>query len=92
MKVLLAKHAGFCNGVKNAVDTALKLADEYGKIFTLGELVHNELVTQYLNERGAVCISLEQASELKSGDVALIRAHGVPMEFERSLRYRGVID
>ena len=91
MKVLLAKHAGFCNGVKNAVDTALKLADEYGKIFTLGELVHNELVTQYLNERGAVCISLEQASELKSGDVALIRAHGVPIEFEKSLRDRGVI-
>ena len=54
MKVVLAKNAGFCKGVKNAVDTAIKLAEEHGKIFTLGELVHNELVTEYLRKKGAI--------------------------------------
>lgn len=91
MKIVLAKNAGFCRGVKNAVDTALKLAEEYGKIFTLGELVHNELVTEYLKSRGAECISLEDAENLKAGDVALIRAHGIPKEFESELRERGVL-
>lgn len=51
MKVVLAKNAGFCKGVKNAVDTAIKLAEEHGKIFTFGELVHNELVTEYLRKK-----------------------------------------
>ena len=91
MKVVLAKNAGFCKGVKNAVDTAVKLAEEYGKIFTLGELVHNELVTEYLREKGAICISLEEANDLKEGDVALIRAHGIPKQFEEELKNRGVV-
>ncbi len=91
MKVVLAKNAGFCKGVKNAVDTAIELAEKHGKIFTLGELVHNELVTEYLRERGAVCISLDEAKNLKAGDVALIRAHGVPKQLEQELRDRGVV-
>lgn len=91
MKVVLAKNAGFCKGVKNAVDTAIKLAEEHGKIFTLGELVHNELVTEYLRKKGAICISLSEAENLKAGDVALIRAHGVPKQFEQELRDRSVV-
>lgn len=91
MKVVLAKNAGFCKGVKNAVDTAIKLAEEHGKIFSLGELVHNELVTEYLRKKGAICISLSEAENLKAGDVALIRAHGVPKQFEQELRDRGVV-
>lgn len=91
MKVVLAKNAGFCKGVKSAVDTAIKLAEEHGKIFTLGELVHNELVTEYLRKKGAICISLSEAKNLKAGDVALIRAHGVPKQFEQELRDRGVV-
>ena len=91
MKVVLAKNAGFCKGVKNAVDTAIKLAEEHGKIFTLGELVHNELVTEYLRKKGAICISLSEAKNLKAGDVALIRAHGVPKQCEQELRDRGVV-
>lgn len=90
MKVVLAKNAGFCKGVKNAVDTAIKLAEEHGKIFTLGELVHNELVTN-IAQKGAICISLSEAENLKAGDVALIRAHGVPKQFEQELRDRGVV-
>ncbi len=91
MEVVLAKHAGFCNGVKNAVDMALNLAEKYGHIYTLGELVHNEIVTEYLKERGAECLDISRAGELKSGDVALIRAHGITVQLENELRDRGVI-
>ncbi len=91
MKVILAEHAGFCKGVKSAVDMAISLAKEYGKIYTLGELVHNELVTEYLNDLGAQCIRVEDAVNLKAGDVALIRAHGIEKSIEDDLRKRGVI-
>lgn len=91
MKVIVAKGAGFCKGVKAAVDKALELAETYGKIYTLGELVHNELVTEYLGSKGVICLSIDQADRLKAGDRALIRAHGITREFEQALKERGVI-
>lgn len=89
-KIEIASGAGFCNGVKRAVDMALELAKKYGKIYTLGELVHNELVTAYLFEHGAECVSVEDIGKLKAGDTVLIRAHGVPVELERSLKEKGL--
>lgn len=90
MKVTVAKHAGFCGGVKAAVDKALKLAEEYGHIYTLGELVHNGLVGEYLHSKGVDCIELDRLNTLKPSDVVLIRAHGVPKETEDRLRAMGV--
>lgn len=90
MKVIVAEGAGFCKGVKRAVDMALELAEKYGNIFLLGELVHNEEVTEYLHSKGAVSIRVEDADDLKAGDVALIRAHGIPKDVEEMLRARGV--
>ena len=91
MKVVVAKHAGFCKGVKSAFDKALELVEKYGKIYTLGELVHNELVTQYLQDKGAICVDVKDESQLKKGDVVLIRAHGITKELQDSLQERGVI-
>lgn len=87
----IAKGAGFCKGVKRAFDMAESLAKKYGKIYTIGELVHNELVTEYLNSIGAHAITDQEAQNLGSGDVCLIRAHGIPYELEVQLRDRGVI-
>nr|MDE5602263.1 4-hydroxy-3-methylbut-2-enyl diphosphate reductase [Clostridia bacterium] len=91
MNVIVAKNAGFCGGVKSAVDKALELAKKYGHIYTLGELVHNELVTDFLKSNGVDSIEIDRIDTLKAGDVALIRAHGIPIELEQSLRDRGVI-
>ena len=91
MEVKLASHAGFCSGVKNAVDMAISLAEKYGKIYTLGALVHNENVTDYLNRKGAVCLLEEDWKSLKKGDIALIRAHGVTKETEEDLKIGGVV-
>lgn len=87
----MASHAGFCSGVKNAVNMAISLAEKYGKIYTLGALVHNENVTDYLNRKGAVCLLEEDWKSLKMGDIALIRAHGVTKETEEDLKSRGVV-
>ena len=45
MNIYVAKSAGFCGGVAGAVNKALELAEKHSKVYTLGELVHNELVT-----------------------------------------------
>lgn len=90
MRVEIAKHAGFCSGVKSAVDRALKLAKECEHVYTLGELVHNELVTEFLHSNGVDSIELSEISRLKAGDVVLIRAHGVPHALEEKLRNAGV--
>ena len=91
MRVEVAAHAGFCSGVKAAVDKALDLAEKYGRIYTLGELVHNELVTEFLQSNGIYNVELDNLCGLKSGDVVLIRAHGVPESVETDLRNRGLI-
>ena len=70
---------------------AISLAEKYGKIYTLGALVHNENVTDYLNRKGAVCLLEEDWKSLKKGDIALIRAHGVTKETEEDLKSRGVV-
>ncbi len=90
MRVIVAKHAGFCGGVKSAVDKALKLAEEHGKIYTLGELVHNELVTEKLASNGVFCHNPDNFDDLKSGDIVLIRAHGIEREKEQELIAKGV--
>ncbi len=91
MKVKIAEHAGFCGGVKSAVNKALELADKYGKIYTVGELVHNELVTENLASNGVICLVPENIDSLKEGDVALVRAHGIEREKEAQLREKGVV-
>ncbi len=90
MKITIAESAGFCGGVKNAVDTAISLAKKHGEIYTLGELVHNENVTRYLQSNGVFALEEKDWGKLKAGDVALIRAHGIPVEIEKDLRNRGV--
>ena len=91
MKVEVAKTAGFCNGVRSAFEKAIKLAEQYGKIYTIGDLVHNSLVTEYLKSKGAFAISEEEIANLKAGEVVLIRAHGIPKELEKEMKDRGII-
>ena len=91
MKITVAKNAGFCSGVKNAVDKALELAREYGRVYTIGALIHNEGVVQYLEDRGVRAVTLEEARALPPGSAALIRAHGIPRGDEEYIRSRGVL-
>ena len=82
-RVHIAKHAGFCFGVRRATDTIEKLLEENsGRICTLGRLIHNDGYVAYLRDRGVeelsgddidrVCADAEAGQEI----TVVIRAHG----------------
>ncbi len=77
MKIIIAESAGFCMGVKRAVDLALEHASKSpGGVHTLGPLIHNNQTIEMLRERNVV--TLEKNSSLPPNSTVLIRAHGVP--------------
>ncbi len=92
LEVILASEAGFCFGVKRAVDETIRLREKYNKpIYTLGPLIHNNDVVKSLEEKGIHQISLEEAYELAPGDVIVIRSHGVGKDVLEHLRSINVI-
>lgn len=77
MKVTVANSAGFCFGVKRAVDLVYEQTKKGGPLYTFGPIIHNEEVVKDLEKRGVRVIeSLEQLPELEKGRV-IIRSHGV---------------
>lgn len=77
-EVILAKNAGFCFGVQRAVNEALKIQKEYNKkIYTLGPLIHNNDVVKFLEENNIFSVEFDDINKLNSGDVIVIRSHGV---------------
>jgi len=91
MPLEIAKHAGFCMGVRRAVDAALEAAGTGEEVCTLGELIHNPQVVQMLKEKGVPTVnSLEEVA----GGTVLIRSHGVSPQvlFECTVRGLKVLD
>lgn len=87
MKITVAKTAGFCMGVRRAVDMVLDAANTTtGTIYTYGPLIHNPQVLEMLEEKGIQ--RLDRIPEKGIGKV-LIRAHGVPPQDETALRQGG---
>lgn len=87
MKVIVAKTAGFCWGVRRAMDAVLEASarNEGGTVQTLGPLIHNPQALELIGRRG---VSVAQApSEVASGTV-VIRAHGIAIQDLRGLKAR----
>ncbi|MAP70783.1 MAG: 4-hydroxy-3-methylbut-2-enyl diphosphate reductase [Candidatus Marinimicrobia bacterium] len=78
MKIFLAKDAGYCFGVRDAVNLAYESAEKYGEIYMLGDIVHNENVINDLNQAGAKVVG--SLDEVPDGKPILFRAHGTPEE------------
>ena len=77
MKIKVAETAGFCFGVKRAVDKVYQLIEEgISPIYTLGPIIHNEEVVADLATRGVRVISEDMIPDLHQGTV-VIRSHGV---------------
>lgn len=76
MKVIVAKTAGFCMGVRRAMDILLDAANELkdGKVYTDGPLIHNPQVLEYLEKRD---IHVVHAHTDLSKSTVVIRAHGI---------------
>ena len=53
MKIRIAKDAGYCFGVRDAVNLAYDTSEKYGSVYMLGDIVHNEQVVKDLNNAGA---------------------------------------
>ena len=86
MTIRIAKSAGFCYGVRRAVEMAEKAAAQ-GPVFLLGHVTHNDHVIRRLENMGAVTISAPE--EAPEGSTVLIRAHGEPDGTYRTLEARG---
>ena len=52
MNIIIAKDAGYCFGVRDAVNMAYETADKYGDVYMLGDIVHNEKVVADLEKSG----------------------------------------
>lgn len=83
MSISVARHAGFCMGVKRAVDGAVKAAERGKPIVSFGELAHNPEVIERLASIG---ISVIHEPEDARGKVVLIRSHGVSPDVTERLR------
>lgn len=91
-KITLAKEAGFCFGVKRAVDVVLKVQKEYDKkIYTLGPLIHNNDVVKYLENHNIFAVELDEIDKLNENDVIVIRSHGVSKKVFEALKNKGLI-
>lgn len=90
MKVIVAKTAGFCKGVKDALEITLEAVQklkEGESLCTYGPLIHNRQVLAMLEEKG---IRAESDIERLSGKKAVIRAHGIPPNERQKLHKLGV--
>ena len=91
-KVELAKEAGFCFGVKRAVDEALKIQKQYNKkVYTLGPLIHNNDVVKFLEINNIYAIELSDVNNLNNDDIIVIRSHGVSKEVLTKLEEKKLI-
>ena len=74
MKILLAKDAGYCFGVRDAVNLAYDTAKDHGEVYMLGTIVHNEKVVEDLSKSGTIVV--DELVEVPSDKPILFRAHG----------------
>jgi len=74
MKILLAKDAGYCFGVRDAVDMAYNTAEKHDDVYMLGHIVHNENVVNDLDKAGARVVA--SIDDVPDGKPILFRAHG----------------
>src|SRR6476659_7740767 len=83
MQVLLAEEYGFCFGVERAVEMVEEALDQGDTVRSLGPLIHNEQEMQRLGREGVATIS--DPVQIKRGETAVIRAHGVTPEVQHQL-------
>jgi 4-hydroxy-3-methylbut-2-enyl diphosphate reductase len=88
MKIIVAKTAGFCFGVKRAVNIAFRVSREKRKgVFTLGPIIHNPQVVERLKENGI--IPIEDIKEKKDIGALIIRTHGIPLNLSEKISSMG---
>jgi (E)-4-hydroxy-3-methyl-but-2-enyl pyrophosphate reductase len=94
MSVKLATTAGFCMGVKRAVDMVLDMAQHKGNqtVYTYGPLIHNPQTVDLLKKRGIIPIrTIDELDGIGRGGLIIIRAHGISPAERKKIRDKGVL-
>ena len=80
MKVIRAKSAGFCFGVRRAVETVYEQVEKEKEkqIYTYGPIIHNDEVVKDMEKRGVKVIRDEEELDSIREGLVIIRSHGVP--------------
>lgn len=88
--IKVAKHAGFCFGVKKAIEIAEQVASKNNdKTYVLGQLVHNEKVIKNLEDKGIVFVNT--VKEIPQNAITVLRAHGEPGTTYQELQQKSII-
>ncbi|WP_448588040.1 4-hydroxy-3-methylbut-2-enyl diphosphate reductase [Thermocrinis sp.] len=89
-EIIVAPHAGFCFGVKRAINIAERVSREKKdkNIWSMGPLIHNPQEVERLRKKGIRV--WESEKELNEGDTIIIRSHGIPPQKEGELKERGL--
>jgi len=87
MEIVLAKSAGFCFGVKRAIECVYNMID-LGKIYTYGPLIHNKFVISDLEKKGVFVI--DNFDSVEPGSTIVIRSHGVSESVYSELEKRNL--
>jgi 4-hydroxy-3-methylbut-2-enyl diphosphate reductase len=82
LKVKVARNAGFCFGVRRAIEIAEKTLEDNDKVYTLGPIIHNPQEVKRLEKQGIK--TLKSVSRIKDGCV-ILRTHGIPLEIHKKL-------
>jgi len=93
MGVKLAKTAGFCMGVRRAVDMVLDIAQRKGKenIYTYGPLIHNPQTVELLRTRGVIPITdVDDIDASSKASTIIIRAHGISPDERKKIKEKGL--
>ena len=88
MKITIAKDAGYCFGVRDAVNMAYDASKEYGEVYMLGDIVHNENVIKDLKKTGSKVI--DTLEDVPSGKPILFRAHGTVNNLWEKAKSKGM--
>jgi (E)-4-hydroxy-3-methyl-but-2-enyl pyrophosphate reductase len=89
-EIILAENAGFCFGVKRAVEIAVNQQSAKGQhTYTFGPLIHNNDVINRLKDQNIVPIDETEISQLNSDASIVIRSHGVTPEVMKQLENTG---
>ncbi|MFK7740463.1 MAG: 4-hydroxy-3-methylbut-2-enyl diphosphate reductase [Planctomycetota bacterium] len=88
MKVLLCRPRGFCAGVDRAIETVERALEKFGRpVYVRHEIVHNQVVVQDLEEKGAIFV--EDLSTVPTGSHVIFSAHGVaPEVFDQASHFQ----
>ena len=100
MEIMVAKHAGFCFGVKRAIDIAEEVASKNArtesgtngvgkeKIYVYGQLVHNERVIEELQDKGIEFV--DDLENIPQNAITVLRAHGEPGTTYKILQQKSI--